>query len=78
MEYNKFIPIAFFVWDGHNGETESKMAVSSWYYLSLEKKETGRNVLYSILAILFVIVAEIIFVKIIRRNVIKSNHTGNR
>ncbi|MDR4499577.1 MAG: c-type cytochrome [Candidatus Scalindua sp.] len=72
MEYNKFIPIAFFVWDGHNGETESKMAVSTWHYLFLEKKETGRNVLYSILAILFTIIAEIIFVKRIRRNAIST------
>ncbi|MFQ5687698.1 MAG: ethylbenzene dehydrogenase-related protein, partial [Candidatus Scalindua sp.] len=68
MEYNKFIPIAFFVWDGHNGETEVKVAVSSWYYLFLEKRETGRNILYSIIALLFTIIAEIVFVRRIRRN----------
>ncbi|MFQ5788017.1 MAG: ethylbenzene dehydrogenase-related protein, partial [Thermodesulfobacteriota bacterium] len=72
MEYNKFIPIAFFVWDGHNGETEGKMAVSSWYYLFLEKRETGRNILYSILAFLFTITAEIAFVRRIRRNAISN------
>ncbi len=72
MEYNKFIPIAFFVWDGHNGETESKMAVSSWYYLFLEKRETGRNLLYSLLAFLFTIIAEIVFVRRIRRNAISN------
>ncbi len=68
IEVNKFIPLSLFVWDGHNGETESKMAVSSWYYLFLEKKETGKSILYSILALLFVIILEVIFVKRIRRS----------
>ena len=68
MEINKFIPIAFFVWDGHNGETENMMAISSWYYLFLEKKHTGKNLLFSIMALLFAIIVEIIFMKRIRRS----------
>ena len=74
MEYNKFIPIAFFVWDGHNGETGSKMAISSWDYLFLEKRETGRNILYSIIALLFTIIAEIVFVSRIRRNAVSNQN----
>ncbi len=31
------IPIAFFAWDGSNGETGKKMAVSSWYAIYLER-----------------------------------------
>jgi len=36
FEPGKFIPVAFFVWDGSNGETGSKMAISHWYYFLLE------------------------------------------
>jgi DMSO reductase family type II enzyme heme b subunit len=31
------IPIAFFAWDGSNGEHGSRMAVSSWYFLALDE-----------------------------------------
>ena len=68
IEFNKFIPIAFFVWDGHNGETEDMMAISCWYYLFLEKKETGKSYLFFIIAVLFTIAVEIIIVRIIRKN----------
>ncbi|ODS33701.1 MAG: putative cytochrome c [Candidatus Scalindua rubra] len=67
IEVNKFIPISFLVWDGNNGETENMMAISSWYYLFLEKKETGVNILYSALALFFTVIVEIIFMKGIRR-----------
>jgi DMSO reductase family type II enzyme heme b subunit len=31
------IPVAFFAWDGSNGEHGSRMAVSSWYFLALDE-----------------------------------------
>jgi hypothetical protein len=31
------IPIAFFAWDGSNGESGAQMAVSSWYSIYLEE-----------------------------------------
>jgi len=31
----KFIPVAFHVWDGTNGETLTKRAISHWYYVLL-------------------------------------------
>ena len=30
------IPVAFFAWDGGNGETGTRMAVSTWYFLALD------------------------------------------
>jgi membrane protein insertase Oxa1/YidC/SpoIIIJ len=30
------IPVAFFSWDGGNGETGTRMAVSTWYFLALD------------------------------------------
>jgi len=31
------IPVAFFAWDGSNGEHGSRMAVSAWYFLALDQ-----------------------------------------
>jgi mono/diheme cytochrome c family protein len=36
FEPGKFIPIAFYTWDGHNGEALSKRAISHWSFLLLE------------------------------------------
>ena len=36
IELGKYIPINFFVWDGHNGDVGRKMGVSAFYYLVLE------------------------------------------
>ena len=30
------IPVAFFAWDGSNGEAGTRMAVSTWYFLALD------------------------------------------
>jgi DMSO reductase family type II enzyme heme b subunit len=32
----RFVPVAFHLWDGEQGEEGLKMAISSWYYLALE------------------------------------------
>jgi DMSO reductase family type II enzyme heme b subunit len=36
FEPGVFAPIAFQLWDGHNGEEDMKMAISAWYSLRLE------------------------------------------
>ncbi|MBI2314022.1 MAG: c-type cytochrome [Betaproteobacteria bacterium] len=36
FEPGRFVPVAFHLWDGHQGEEGLKMAISSWYYLLLE------------------------------------------
>ncbi len=34
------IPVAFFAWDGSNGESGARMAVSTWYFFSLDTPTT--------------------------------------
>ena len=36
------IPVAFFAWDGSNGEQGSRMAVSTWYFLALDEPTPAR------------------------------------
>jgi len=44
------IPVAFFVWDGSNGESGARMAVSTWYYLSLDTTTPPRVFVFPVLA----------------------------
>jgi hypothetical protein len=46
------IPVAFFAWDGSNGETGPRMAVSSWYFLSLDTPTPPRVFLSPVLAMM--------------------------
>lgn len=45
------IPIAFFAWDGSNGEAEARMAVSSWYAIYLEEPTPASVYISPIVAI---------------------------
>ena len=36
------IPVAFFAWDGSNGEQGTRMAVSTWYFLALDEPTPAR------------------------------------
>lgn len=63
----RFIPIAFMAWDGSNGETGTKMAVSSWYYLILEESAPMVAYLVPPLAALGAFVVEVIFLWRFRR-----------
>ena len=60
FETNKFIPVAFSIRDGHNGESGTKMAISIWNNLFLEKKETDRKFIISLIAGLFIVLAEFV------------------
>jgi hypothetical protein len=44
FETGAFIPIAFHVWDGANGEEGKRRSISAWYYLLLEP-ETPKTLL---------------------------------
>jgi len=44
------IPVAFFAWDGSNGESGSRVAVSTWYFLSLDTPTPPRVFISPILA----------------------------
>jgi len=37
LEAGRAIPVAFFVWDGSSGEHGSRMALSTWYFLALDR-----------------------------------------
>jgi hypothetical protein len=63
----KFIPIAFSAWDGSNGETGNKRAISAWYYLYLEPSPTRTRFLYPGIAVVAIAVAELFFARHGRR-----------
>ena len=46
------IPISFFAWDGSNGESGSRIAISSWYAIYLEEPTSSTVFLSPIIAIL--------------------------
>ena len=54
FEPGRFIPIALFVWDGSNGETGSKMALTSWYYFFVEPVLPAITYLYPAVAVVIV------------------------
>jgi DMSO reductase family type II enzyme heme b subunit len=67
FERGRFIPIAFFAWDGGNGETESKMSLSTWYYLFLEEPPSARRLVLPPLAALATGAVELLIVRGVRR-----------
>jgi DMSO reductase family type II enzyme heme b subunit len=36
FQSGRAIPVAFFAWDGSNGENGTRMAISTWYFLALD------------------------------------------
>lgn len=58
FEINKFIPISFYLWDGSNGEIGSKMSLSTWSNVFLEKKEVKSRIVISVLIGLIIVVLE--------------------
>ena len=45
------VPIAFHLWEGSNGETGLKMALSSWYVLYMKEPVSARNYLTVLLVV---------------------------
>ncbi len=58
IELGKYIPINFFVWDGHNGDVGRKMAVSAFYYLVLEPPIEKETYIYPTLAAIGLVLVE--------------------
>lgn len=46
------VPVAFHVWEGGNGETGLRMALSSWYFIHLREPASGSSYLIVLLAAL--------------------------
>jgi DMSO reductase family type II enzyme heme b subunit len=61
LEEARFIPIAFSAWDGSNGETGNKRAISAWYYLYLEPTPSRARFLYPGIAVVAIAAAELFF-----------------
>ncbi|MBI4400690.1 MAG: c-type cytochrome [Nitrospirae bacterium] len=51
FETGRFIPVAFFAWDGSNGETGGKMALTSWFYFFIEPALPKVTYVYPALAV---------------------------
>ena len=64
-----FIPIAFFAWDGGNGEDGTKFSMSSWYYLRMEPPPSKARWLFPPLAVAAVFGLEIWGLRRFRRRV---------
>jgi DMSO reductase family type II enzyme heme b subunit len=58
-----FIPIAFFAWDGSNGESGTKHILSTWYWLVLESSSSSVPFLGSLLALILVLGLEFLWVR---------------
>jgi len=46
------IPVAFFAWDGYNGEHGTRMAISTWYFLALDEPVPARVFISPVLAMM--------------------------
>ena len=68
FEEGRFIPIAFHAWDGANGETGSRHAVSSWYLLYLAPPRSVRSFALPSVLMVLAVVMEFWFVRRIRKN----------
>ena len=54
FEEDRFIPIAFFAWDGSNSEAGSHHAMTTWYWLLLKPPTNSRPMIAGILAALLI------------------------
>ena len=57
----QFLPIAFSSWDGSNGETGNKRAISAWYFLYIEPTPSRARFLYPGIAVVAIAAAELFF-----------------
>ncbi len=52
FEEGRFIPIAFFAWDGSNSEAGSRHAMTTWYWLLLKPPKDSTPIIFAIIAAL--------------------------
>jgi DMSO reductase family type II enzyme heme b subunit len=62
-----FFPIAFWVWDGSEGEAGAKAAVSTWYHVRLEAASSGRTFVIPPIAALGTVALELGLLRWVRR-----------
>jgi DMSO reductase family type II enzyme heme b subunit len=54
FEGGRYVPIAFFAWDGSNSEFGTHHAMTTWYWLLLKPAPTSLPIIFAILAALLV------------------------
>jgi hypothetical protein len=52
FEPGQLVPVGFHVWEGANGETGLKMALSSWYFIHLRQPASAVNYLVVLLVVI--------------------------
>lgn len=67
MEMEKFATASFFVWDGYNGETDLKCAVSSWYFFVPEGEMSMKIFYVPAMVILLVFLLEFLIMRNLRK-----------
>ena len=58
-----FAPVAFHAWDGGAGETGTRMALTSWYYLRLEPPQSTRRFVVPPVVAILTLVAMLLVVR---------------
>ena len=49
FEEGRFIPIAFFAWDGSNSETGTRHAMTTWYWLLLQPASGSKPIIFAVI-----------------------------
>ncbi len=68
------IPVAFFAWDGSSGEHGSRMAVSTWYFLALDRPTPPGVFISPVLAMLVTLGLGLVVVRRAQRR--GAGHSG--
>jgi mono/diheme cytochrome c family protein len=63
FQTGRAIPIAFFAWDGASGETGTRSAVSTWYFLALAEPTPARVYVTPVVAALLTVLLGVVMVR---------------
>ena len=66
FEPGKYVPIAFTAWDGANGESGTRCAISSWYWLVLKPRGSVVPYAYGLLGFVVVGLGEFLLIRKLR------------
>ncbi len=62
-----FVPVAFSIWNGFEGETGNRRGVTSWYHLYLEPTDRESNVIPIVSYGAITLLAEVVLIAVVRR-----------
>ena len=74
LEAGRAIPLAFFAWDGSSGEHGSRMAVSTWYFLALDRPTPPGVFISPVLAMLVTLGLGLVVVRRAQRRGAATSH----